>query len=147
MNRVSSVVTEFAIQNQEIFQFVQDFEHGGQCFFFGAVRSQNHGLQVVAVEYDAFIPLAEKTFTEIAHEAIAKWGNDLKIIVRHRTGKLLVGEISVAIGVSSKHRDEAYQASRYVIEQIKVRAPIWKKEYYTNGETEWLKGHSLCQHS
>ena len=120
--------------------------HGGQNIFFGAVREVNHGKKVVAVSYDAFEPLAEKILAEIAAEAKSKWGSDLCILVWHRTGTLSVGQLSVAIGVSSKHRDEAYLASRYVIEEIKTRAPIWKKEHYEDGETEWLKGHALCGH-
>ncbi len=128
-------------------KFSEKLGHGAQNIFLGSVRAVNVGKEVVAVEYDAFEPLAEQVFLEIAAEAQEKWGSDLKINVIHRVGKLAVGEISVAIGVSSTHRDEAFRASRYVIEQIKVRAPIWKKEYYADGETEWLKGHALCQHA
>ena len=147
MSSIFCEVTDQNINPVETFQQANDLGHGAQNFFFGAVRAINGGREVVAVEYDALIPLAEKVLREISAEAQEKWGSDLKISVRHRTGKLKVGEISVAIGVSSKHRDESYQASRYIIEQIKVRVPIWKKEYYINGETEWLKGHALCQHT
>ena len=101
----------------------------------------------MAVSYDAFVPLAEQILKEIADEACKQWGEDLRIFIQHRTGRLEPGEVSVAIGVSSMHRNESYLASRYIIEQIKVRAPIWKKEHYENGETEWLKGHALCQHA
>jgi molybdopterin synthase catalytic subunit len=101
---------------------------------------------VEAVAYDAFQPLAEKVLGEISEEARLKYANDLKVVLQHRTGKLKVGEISLAIAVSSRHRDEAYEASRYIIEELKQRAPIWKKEYYTDGETDWLKGHALCGH-
>ncbi len=146
MDSIFCEITDQILQPEATFQFAKHSGHGAQNFFFGAVREINVGREVVAVEYDAFIPLAEKTLKEISEEAQEKWGQDLKISVRHRIGKLSVGEISVAIGVSSTHRDEAYQASRYIIEEIKHRAPIWKKEYYINGETEWLKGHSLCQH-
>lgn len=68
----------------------------------------------------------------------------MRICIVHRIGKLAQGDISVGVGVSSPHRDECYQASRYVIEEIKRRAPIWKREAYESGETEWLKGHMLC---
>lgn len=135
------------IDSQEVFASACDYGHGAQNFFFGSVRDQNAGKKVTAVSYDAFEPLAEKVLQEISHEAQLKWGNALKISIVHRTGKLFIGEISVAIGVSSMHRDESYQASRYIIEQIKKRAPIWKKEHYEYGETEWLKGHALCQHA
>ena len=143
---VLCVVTEKQINPSEVFALTSNFSHGAQNFFFGAVRAKNLGRTVVAVAYDAFVPFAEVTIFEIAGEARTKWGDSLKICVIHRTGKLKVGELSVAIGVSSPHRDESYRASRYIIEQIKQRAPIWKKEFYENGETEWLKGHALCQH-
>jgi len=133
------------ISEAEIFQKVRSLEHGGMNFFFGAVRDFNGGKNVVAVSYDSFEPLAEKILREISEEAKAKWGSSLRICVIHRVGKLNCGDISVGVGVSSRHRDESYQASRYVIEQLKHRAPIWKKEHYENGETEWLKGHALCQ--
>ncbi|MCC7441564.1 MAG: molybdenum cofactor biosynthesis protein MoaE [Bdellovibrionales bacterium] len=119
--------------------------HGAQNLFFGAVRETNHGKRVLAVSYDAFAPLAEATLRDICGEAAGRWGEDLRFRVLHRTGRLGVGELSVAIGVSSRHREESYQASRYVIEELKKRAPIWKKEHYEGGETEWLKGHALCQ--
>lgn len=120
--------------------------HGAANIFFGHVRDINHGRRVIAVSYDAFEPLAETIFRQICGEARAKWGDDLRIRLLHRTGRLSVGEISVAIIVSSRHRDESYLASRYVIEQVKARAPIWKKEFYEDGETEWVQGHALCQH-
>ena len=145
MSHVQCIVSDKAIEPSAVLEFARDYGHGAQTTFFGAVRARNAGRNVVAVAYDAFEPLAVQTLREIANEARGKWGHDLKIYVAHRTGSLAVGEVSVGIGVSSKHRDEAYQASRYIIEQIKLRAPIWKKEIYDNGETEWLKGHALCQ--
>lgn len=140
-------VSDKKIDATTVFEFTTETSHGAQNFFFGSVRGRNGGRDVVAVGYDAAIPLAKQTLQEIADEAISKWGASLKVCILHRVGKLFVGEMSVAIGVSSPHRDEAYLASRYVIEQIKIRAPIWKKEFYTDGETAWLKGHALCQHT
>lgn len=146
MDKILCKILETPIESNEVFQFTHHPSHGAQNFFFGAVRGKNMGRDVVAVEYDAAIQLAETTLREIAQEAQTQWGESLKICVLHRIGKLAVGEVSVAIGVSSPHRDESYQASRYVIEEIKKRAPIWKREFYLDGETEWLKGHALCQH-
>ncbi len=146
MKKVLCEIRHERIDPSRVFEFASDFSHGAQTFFFGSVRAKNQGREVIAVGYDAAIPLAEKALEEIVTEAISKWGVELKICILHRVGKLSVGEISVAIGVSSPHRDEAYLASRYIIEQIKLRAPIWKKEFYSDGETEWLKGHALCQH-
>lgn len=147
MDRILCEIVNEKIDPSEVFEFASDFGHGAQDFFFGSVRAKNLGREVVAVGYDAATPLAEKVLREIACEAISQWGETLRICVLHRVGKLTVGEISVAIGVSSPHRDESFQACRYVIEEIKKRAPIWKKEFYSDGETEWLKGHALCQHS
>ncbi|MGK5082190.1 molybdenum cofactor biosynthesis protein MoaE [Bdellovibrionota bacterium FG-1] len=139
-----SEVTENPIDPSRFWTEVVAPSHGAQVCFFGVVRDFNDGKKVVAVSYDAFVPMAEKVLAELIVECQKRWGDDLRVIVRHRIGRLGVGEVSVGIAVSAAHRDEAYQASRYLIEQIKVRVPIWKKEHYENGETEWLKGHALC---
>lgn len=118
--------------------------HGAQTLFLGVVREMNEGRKVVAVSYDAFPPLAEKTLLEICAEARASWGPDLATGVVHRTGRLEVGEASVAVVVGSPHRAAAYEASRYLIEQLKVRVPIWKKEHYQDGDARWLRGHPLA---
>jgi len=118
-------------------------EDGAQLVFWGLVRDHNEGRCVRAVTYDAHPQLAVRTFREIADEALARWGADLRIVVIHRTGTLEVGEASVVVGVASAHRDEAYEASRHIIEQLKVRSPIWKREHYVDGDSEWLRGHSL----
>lgn len=147
MSTIICKISDYPLNPLDLFKHTQSRGHGAQNFFLGAVREVNAGKQVVAVEYDAHPVLAEAVLKEIALEAQQKWGMDLVIFVQHRVGHLSVGELSVAIGVSSTHRDESYQASRYIIEQIKVRVPIWKKEIYVDGETEWLKGHALCQHT
>jgi len=116
---------------------------GAELLFHGTVRNTNEGRPVVAVSYDVFAPLAEETFRAIGDEAVARWGPELRVAVVHRSGRLAVGEVSVVVGVASPHRDEAYLASRYVIEQLKVRSPIWKQEHYADGDSEWLLGHSL----
>lgn len=118
-------------------------DHGATLLFLGVVRNQNEGRAVRAVSYDAFAPLAEATFREIGTEAFARFGPALRVVVVHRAGRLEVGEVSVAVGVASPHRDEAYAASRYVIEQLKVRSPIWKQEHYADGDSGWLRGHTL----
>jgi molybdopterin synthase catalytic subunit len=120
--------------------------HGGENIFLGRVRKHNQGKIVEALSYDSFAPLCEKVFVEMAEEAQDKWGRDMNVLVLHRVGRLEIGETAVLIAVSSKHRDESYQASRYIIENLKQRAPIWKKEHYTDGDSEWLQGHALCQH-
>jgi len=119
--------------------------HGAQLVFRGVVRNLNLGRAVVAVTYDAHAPMAERVFREIAEEARQRWGVGLGVGIVHRMGRVAVGEASVLIVVGSAHRDEGYQASRYAIEQIKVRAPIWKQEHYVDGDDQWVKGHSLCR--
>lgn len=126
---------------------VGDLTHGASTLFLGVVRNLNHGRPVEAVSYEAYTPLALGTFSQICSEAKTKWGPTMKIGLIHRIGRLQVGEISVLIAVGTPHRDEAYQASRYIIEELKTRAPIWKKEHYHDGESEWLRGHALCSHS
>ena len=122
-------------------------KHGAQSYFFGAVRNINHGRAVKAVSYECHHKIAISTITEIVSETRAKWGEELDAIVVHGTGRLLVEEMSVAIGVSTPHREEAFEACRYIIEELKVRVPIWKQEHYIDGDSEWLKGHELCQHT
>ncbi|MCC6806334.1 MAG: molybdenum cofactor biosynthesis protein MoaE [Deltaproteobacteria bacterium] len=114
---------------------------GAVILFVGVVRNRNDGRDVVAVSYDAFVPLAERTLAAIAAETPA----EVSVAVEHRTGRLAVGEASVAIAVAAPHRVEAYEASRYVIEQIKRRLPVWKQEHYVDGDSEWLDG--CCLHS
>jgi len=135
---------EDQLNQQELASFLNDLECGAETWFHGIVRNNNLGRAVIALEYDVQKPLAEKTLEMICDEALTQFGDGLQIVVAHRIGKLNVGETSVSIGVRAPHRNEAFLACRYLIEQLKVRVPIWKKEYYTDGESEWLRG---CQHS
>lgn len=122
-------------------------EHGAQILFTGAVRNHNEGKPVSAVTYEAFEPLAVKSLTEISKEAADQFGQDMTIQVWHRLGRLEIGELSVAILVTSRHRDASYRASRHIIEEMKKRTPIWKHEHYVEGESEWLKGSALTSTS
>jgi molybdopterin synthase catalytic subunit len=120
-------------------------ENGAELVFWGVVRNSSEGKQVLAVTYDARVALAERTFREISDEACARWGDQLRVVIVHRVGRLEVGEASVLVCISSPHRDEAYDASRYVIEQLESRAPIWKQEHYVDGDSEWLEVGSVGQ--
>jgi len=139
-------ITSGAVEASRIHESFNNPQHGGQAFFFGAVRNFNHGKPVKAVSYDCYDQMAVPELKHIVFEARAKWGEDLDFVIFHGTGRIEVGQFSVGIGVSSPHRDEAFQACRYVIEELKVRVPIWKQEHYLDGDSEWLKGHELCQH-
>lgn len=143
MARVVAKVVAEPIRTGAVLAELSAAEHGAELLFHGTVRSRNDGRTVTAVSYDVFAPLAERTFREIGEEAVARFGGDLHVVVVHRAGRLAVGEVSVVVAVASPHRDEAYGASRYVIEQLKVRSPIWKQEHYADGDSAWLQGHSL----
>jgi molybdopterin synthase catalytic subunit len=112
---------------------------GAALLFWGVVREQNDGRAVSQLEYTAYGPMAEREMLRIADEARARFGTGA-IHVVHRVGRLEIGEASVAIAVASPHRGEAYEASRYVIEQLKQRVPVWKREGYVDGDTEWVPG-------
>ncbi|MBB6186149.1 adenylyltransferase/sulfurtransferase [Rhodanobacter sp. MP7CTX1] len=115
---------------------------GGFCTFEGWVRNSNEGREVDGLEYEAYAELAMVEGERIVEEAIARYGIIAAHCV-HRTGQLKIGELAVWIGVSSAHRDEAFRACRYIIDEIKHRLPIWKKEHYLDGDTSWV----ACAHT
>ena len=114
---------------------------GGFCAFEGWVRDSNEGRDVDGLEYEAYAELAEAEGERILAEAMARYGvTDAGCV--HRTGDLKVGDLAVWVGVSAAHRDEAFRACRYIIDEIKHRLPIWKKEHYLSGDTQWV----ACTH-
>lgn len=126
--------------------FVTQPANGAETLFVGTVRELNQGRSVLGVSYDVFEPLARQSFREICDEAQAQWGSELSLYVVHGKGRLPVGGISIVIAAGSPHRDEAFKACRYVIEQIKHRSPIWKLEHYVDSDSEWTQGCELCVH-
>ncbi len=120
--------------------------NGAETMFVGTVRHFNQGKDVLGVSYDVFEPLAKKSFQDICLEAQQKWGQSLDLYITHAKGRLDIGGISIVIAVGSPHRDEAFKACRYIIEQIKHRSPIWKLEHYADGDSEWTQGCELCTH-
>lgn len=114
-------------------------EDGAVLLFLGTVRNHNDGREVVGIRYDAYVAMAEKVLAEIAGEAARALGTD-RVAVVHRIGELTVGDVSVAIAVSSPHRAEAFEACRHVIEEIKRRLPVWKEERDREGGSAWLEG-------
>jgi molybdopterin synthase catalytic subunit len=114
-------------------------EDGAVLLFLGVVRNHADGRRVAGMRYDAYEAMATEVLSAIAAEAAERLGTD-RLAVVHRVGDLDVGEPSVAIAVSSPHRAEAYDASRYVIEEIKKRLPVWKKERYVEGGEAWVEG-------
>ena len=125
-------------------QFISSSDFGASIFFSGTVRNQNNSKSVTGITYDSHDSLVIKSFEEIYNEADQKLNiKDKAVFIEHAKGYLNLGEISIIIAVACKHRDEAYILSRYIIEEIKKRSPIWKKEHYQNNEADWLKGNPI----
>ena len=114
-------------------------EDGATLLFLGVVRDHADGRGVSGMRYDAYAEMARSVLLEIAGEAAGRLGTE-RVAGVHRVGELEIGEVSVAVAVSSPHRAEAYDASRYVIEEIKKRLPVWKEEHYTDGASKWGEG-------
>jgi len=119
---------------------------GGYAAFEGWVRNHNEGVRVRRLEYEAFEPLAIKEGERIIAEAIARFGVEHAACV-HRIGALEIGEQAVWVGVAAHHRDEAFRACRYIIDEVKHRVPIWKKEHYENGDSGWVNCERCAEHA
>jgi len=138
------VITNDPLKIEQVVQAVYDVtsstsvSHGAVTSFIGQVRGHNLGKQVLKLEYEAYEPLAIKTFERIETEAQSRWPG-IVIALHHRLGVLAVGETSVAVAASSPHRAESFAACRYAIERIKQIAPIWKHEFFEGGDI-WIEG-------
>ncbi len=111
---------------------------GAVTTFIGLVRNQNVGRHVLFLDYEAFAPLALKSFERIADEAAERWPST-QLAIHHRVGRVNIGEASVAIAAASPHRADAFAVARYAIERIKQITPIWKHEHFEGGEV-WIEG-------
>ena len=119
-----------------------DVRAGGFVCFEGWVRNSNEGRAVLRLEYEAFVPLAEKEGNRILDEAMRVFPVfDIRCV--HRTGALALGDLAVWVGVSSQHRGAAFDACRFVIDEVKSRVPIWKKEHYADGDSGWVNCHTV----
>ena len=136
-----AAVVRDPIDPAEVLAGVGADEDGAALLFVGVVRDHNEGRSVGGVRYDAYEEMAAGVLTEIADEAASVLRTG-RIAVVHRVGDLVVGDVSVAIAVSSPHRAEAYESSRFIIEEIKKRLPVWKKERYNDGVEEWVAGRT-----
>ncbi|HOP28918.1 MAG TPA: molybdenum cofactor biosynthesis protein MoaE [Spirochaetota bacterium] len=110
--------------------------NGADLVFIGKVRDHSRGKTVLHIDYEIYDTMALKELNKIADEALAQWDTG-RILIVHRYGRVNIGEASIVIAVSSSHRDESYRSSRYIIDEIKKRVPIWKKEFYSDG-SEWI---------
>jgi molybdopterin synthase catalytic subunit len=125
-------------------KFIKSFSYGASIIFTGTVRNINENKEVTGITYDSHDEMVLKSFEEIYKETVDKLDiKDKAVFIEHVKGYVGLGETSIVIAVACKHRDQAYVLSRYIIEEIKKRSPIWKKEHYKNEESEWLKGNPI----
>jgi len=130
-------LTEKPIMGGELASKLTDDTCGAFVSFEGVVRNHNEGQQVLRLEYESYKALAVKEGDKVIAEALARFPVT-HIVCLHRTGELAIGDVAVWVGISSPHRGEAFDACRYVIDEVKLRVPIWKKEYYTDGDSGWV---------
>ena len=125
-------------------EFLKSSKFGALIYFVGTVRNVNDNKKVTGITYDTKDSLVIKSFEEIYSETDEKLNiKDKAVFIEHIKGYVSLEEKSILIGVACKHRDQAYVLSRYIIEEIKKRTPIWKKEHYINQDSEWLKGTTI----
>jgi molybdopterin synthase catalytic subunit len=139
-------VTYGPIDLQELVRFVTDPEAGAIATFIGTTRNNNDGRTVIALDYDGYVQMAEKELARIGEDVKKRW-QICRMAIVHRLGPVQITEASVMIAVSSGHRDAAFAACRFAIEEIKRTVPIWKKEVFEGGEV-WIgtqTGEPLAQ--
>ena len=126
-------------------KFIKNSKFGASIYFLGTVRNINDNKIVTGITYDSHDEMVIKSFSEIYNEADRMLSiKDKAVFIEHAKGHLKLGETSIIIAVACKHRDQVYVLSRFIIEEIKKRSPIWKKEHYENDESEWLKGNPIA---
>lgn len=133
-----SAIIDAPIDCTALIERVASDGNGAVVSFLGTVRDVNDGRAVTGIEYSAYRSMAERELAAIVEEAAARIGSR-DIAVEHRLGELRVGECSVAIAVAHPHRGRAFEGARYVIEELKRRVPIWKREHYADGTREWVR--------
>jgi molybdopterin synthase catalytic subunit len=140
------MITTQAIRPDQLRDGLVDAAAGAYTSFEGWIRNVNEGKQVLRLEYESYEPIAIAEGQRVIDEAIAKF-SVLNAQCVHRVGLLELGECAVWVGVSSGHRDEAFKACRFIIDQVKVRLPIWKKEHYVDGNSGWVNCERCAAHA
>ncbi|MFQ5457159.1 MAG: molybdenum cofactor biosynthesis protein MoaE [Myxococcota bacterium] len=133
-------LSEMPINSAMVEEKVRSAARGGVVTFVGTVREESRGKKIRHLEYEAYPGMAEKKMEEIGEEITRRWPGT-RVAMAHRTGKLDVGEVAVAVAVAAPHRGEAFEACRHAIDQLKARVPIWKKEFATDGAW-WVEPHA-----
>lgn len=119
-----------------LIESIRDPSRGAVVTFVGAVRNHDGGRPVVALEYSAYGPMAEAVCGQIIAEASDRW--PATVALMHRIGRLVPGDDAVVVAAAAGHRDAAFQAARWVIDEVKRRVPIWKREHYADGAADWI---------
>ncbi len=130
-------LTKNKINHTEITESVRSHNAGAVILFLGTVREMTEGKRTLALDYDAYSEMAEVKLTELEKLAFEQW-KITKVTIVHRLGHLDLGDISVAVAVSSPHRGDSFEAGRFIIDRLKETVPIWKKEHWEDGSTEWI---------
>jgi molybdopterin synthase catalytic subunit len=138
-------LTELPIDLGRLHAAVQAPDRGGVAAFVGLVRDHHQGRAVLRLDYFAYGPMAEAECGRIVAEAEARWA--VAVALQHRVGALAIGDAAVVVVVASAHRDEAFTACRHVIEEVKRRVPVWKREYYADGTVAWVDPSAAMQHA
>jgi molybdopterin synthase catalytic subunit len=138
-------LTDSPIDFGSLHAAVQAPDRGGVAAFVGLVRDHHQGRAVLRLDYSAYGPMAEAECARIVAEAEARWR--VAVALRHRIGSLAIGEAAVAVVVAAAHREEAFAACRHVIEEVKRRVPVWKREYYADGAVAWVDPTAVMQHA
>ena len=137
-------LSEHPVDLSALIARVESPERGGIACFLGTVRNHHAGRQVLRLEYSAYGPMVEAECGRIVAETESRW--NVAVSVQHRVGSLEVGDAAVAVVAASAHRDEAFIACRHVIEELKRRVPIWKREYFADGSVEWVGSSGAAGH-
>lgn len=139
MSKSSIKITSEKLDLQECYNFVTDDSCGGIAVFVGTVRNDTQGKEVQQLDFSTYKPMAIKEMQKIADTALHKF-SIVKIAIHHAEGMLQIGGVPVIISVSSKHRKDAFEACQFAIDTLKETVPIWKKEYFSDGEI-WVNAH------
>jgi molybdopterin synthase catalytic subunit len=143
---IRTAIVRRAIDVAALLAEVENTANGATVVFLGQVREVNDGRAVTGIEYSAYGEMAKREFAAIASECAAAFGI-AHLAAEHRLGALELGDTSIAIVVAHPHRGQAYEASRFMIEEVKRRLPIWKREAYVDGTSEWVNAGGLAHQS
>ena len=138
-DRIDILITEKPLEQNHGFDFVSDDSCGGICVFVGTVRNHTKNKEVLRLDFSAYTPMAVKEMKKIAEKCLENY-DIFKVAIHHAIGDLAIGDIPVVIAVSASHRGEAFSACQFAIDRLKETVPIWKKEYFHDGEV-WVNSH------